>query len=168
MLEVHQGTPRFVSSEDGCNCRFDAILSDFECKERCVDDITYYDTDLVAHWWRTINFLIRVGRSGIVLNQDKLNARRSVDLTGFRISDEAIEPLPKYLDAIQDFPMPASTTDIHSWFGLINYAQLRDIVAPFKPILSPKVRFEWTPMLDVAFTASKQAIIHAIRRGMEI
>ncbi len=56
-----------------------------------------------------------------------------------------MKPLPKYLNAIQDFPMPASTTDIRSWFGLINqvanYAQLRDIVAPFKPFLSPKVHF---------------------------
>ncbi len=163
----------FVSSGDGYNRRFDAILSDFERKERCVDDTIHYDTDLAAHWWRTIDFLIRVGRSGIVLNPDKFRfARRSVDFAGFRISDEAIEPLPKYLDAIQGFPTPASTTDIRSWFGLVNqvanYAQLRDIMAPFKPFLSPKVRFEWTPMLDAAFTASKQAIIHAIRRGVEI
>ena len=31
----------FVSSGDGFNRRFDAILSDFERKERCVDDTAH-------------------------------------------------------------------------------------------------------------------------------
>lgn len=61
---------------------------------------------------------------------------------GLRVSDSTIEPLPKYLDAIRDFPTPTSTTDIRSWFGLVNqvanYAQLRDIMEPFKPFLSPR------------------------------
>jgi hypothetical protein len=163
----------FVSSGDGYNRRFDAILSDFDRKERCVDDTIHYDTSLEAHWWRTIDFLIRVGQSGIVLNPDKFRfARREVDFAGFRISDEAIEPLPKYLDAIRGFPTPKSITDIRSWFGLVNqlsnYAQLRDAMTPFKPYLSPKVRFEWTPALDEAFNTSKGAIVDAIRHGVEI
>ncbi|XP_059914686.1 uncharacterized protein LOC132462923 [Gadus macrocephalus] len=49
----------FLSSGDGYNHRFDAILSDFERKERCVDDTIHYDTDLEHHWWRTIDFLTR-------------------------------------------------------------------------------------------------------------
>lgn len=163
----------FLSSGDGYNRRFDAILSDFECKERCVDDTIHYDTDLEMHWWRTIQFLIRVGQSGIVLNPDKFRfARKTVDFAGFRISDTTIEPLPKYLDAIRDFPTPTCLTDIRSWFGLVNqvsnYAQLRDMMAPFKPYLSPKCKFEWTPELDTAFNASKISIVEAIRHGVEI
>ena len=77
----------FLSFGDGYNRRFDAILSDFERKERCVDDTIHYDTDLEHHWWRTIDFLTRVGRSGIVLNPDKFQfAERSVDFAGFRVS----------------------------------------------------------------------------------
>ena len=41
------------------------------------------------------------------------------DFSGFRVSDENIEPLSKYLDAIRDFPTPSSTTN-RSWFGLVN------------------------------------------------
>ena len=163
----------FLSSGDGYNRRFDAILTDFERKERCVDDTIHYDTDLREHWWRTIDFLILTGRSGIVLNPDKFCfAQRTVDFAGFCISDSSIEPLPKYLDAIRDFPRPTSITDIRSWFGLVNqvanYAQLRDIMAPFKPFLSPKHKFEWTSELDNAFQLSKSAIIDAIRLGVEI
>ena len=163
----------FLSSGDGYNRRFDAVLSTFERKERCVDDTIHYDSDLEQHWWRTIDFLTRVGQAGIVLNPDKFQfAERSVDFAGFRVSDSTIEPLPKYLDAIRDFPSPTSTTDIRSWFGLVNqvanYAQLRDIMEPFKPFLSPRCKFSWSPQLEEAFQSSKDAIISAIRQGVEI
>ena len=108
-----------------------------------------------------------------MLNPDKFQfAKRSVDFAGFRVSDSTIEPLPKYLDAIRDFPRLTSPTDIRSWFGLVNqvanYAQLRDVMAPFKPFLSPRCTFSWSAELEQAFQASKQAIIEAIRTGVEI
>ena len=110
---------------------------------------------------------------GIVLSPDKFQfAEKSVDFAGFRVSDSTIEPLPKYLDAIKDFPSPTSTTNIRSWFGLVNqvsnYAQLRDSMAPFKPFLSPCCKFSWSPELESTFQASKEAIIEAIRQGVEI
>jgi hypothetical protein len=95
-----------------------------------------------------------------------------VDFAGFRISELTIEPLPKYLDAIRDFPVPTFITDIRSWFGLVNqvahYAQLRDLMRPFKRFLSPKVEFQWSDEMESAFQASKLAIVDAIRRGVEI
>ena len=138
----------FLSSGDGYNRRFDAILSDFERKERCVDDVIYHDDDLRDHWWRTIHLLTRLGQTGVVLNPDKFQfAERAVEFAGFRITESSIEPLAKYLDAIREFPTLASTTDVRSWFGLVNqvgnYAQLRDLMAPFKPFLSPKISFYW-------------------------
>ncbi len=71
--------------------------------------------------------------AGIVLNTGKFQfAQRTVDFAGFRISETGVELLPKYLDAIRSFPTPKSTTDIRSWFGLVNqvshYAQLRHYV----------------------------------------
>ena len=120
-----------------------------------------------------MDFLTRVGRSGIVLNPDKFQfSERSADFAGFRVSEATIEPLPKYLDVIRDFPTPDSMTDIRSWFGLVNqvvnYAQLRDTMALFKPFLSPPCKFSWSPELEEAFQTSKQAIIGAIREGVEI
>ena len=41
-------------------------------------------------------------------------------------------------------------------------------MAPFKPFLSPKRKFEWNDNLDKAFARSKDAIIDAIRHGVEI
>ena len=99
------------------NRRLDAIMSNFERKERCVDDTVHYDEDLEEHWWRTIDFLTCVGQAEIVLNPDKFQfAEKTLDFAGFRVSETTIEPLPKYIDAIKVFPTPVSTTDICSWF----------------------------------------------------
>ena len=159
----------YLFSGDGYNRHFDAALAEFEPKERCVDDTVHFDTDLEVHWCRTIDFLTRVGHHAWYSTQF---AERSINFAGFRVSDSTIEPLPKYLDAIKDFPSPTSTRDIRSWFGLVNqvsnYAQLRDSVAPFKPFFSPRCQFSWSPELEAAIQASKAAIIAAIRQGVEI
>jgi len=169
-LRAPQG---FLSSGDGYNRRFDSILLDFERKERCVDDTIHFDESLATHWWRTIDFLTLVGQAGIVLNPEKFQfASKQVDFAGFRISDSSVEPLPKFLDAIREFPVPQSTTDIRSWFGLVNqvanYGQLRDTMTPFRPFLSPRCPFQWTPELEIAFQTSKDTIVESIRHGVEI
>ena len=78
-----------------------------------MDDTVHYDTDLEAHWWRTIELLTLLGQSGIVLNPDKFQfAMREIDFAGFRVTEDRVEVLPKYYSAIADFPTPTSTTDI--------------------------------------------------------
>ena len=167
-------TPQgYLSSGDCYNRRFDAILSDFQNKERCIDDTVHFDYDIAKHWWRTIEFLSIVGSSGVVLNPDKFQfCQRTVDFAGFRISEGGIEPLPKYTDAIKYFPTPTNRTDIKSWFGLVNqvgnYNQLRDIMAPFRPLLKAKSEFVWTDDLDKAFSQSREAIVKLIEKGVRI
>ena len=168
-----RGVQGYVSSGDAFNRRFDAILTDFPKKERLMDDTLHYDEDLEEHWWRTEQFLTTCASSGVVLNPDKFQfAQREVDFAGCRITEERIDPLPKFFNAIKDFPTPTNATDIKSWFGLVNqvatYAQLRDLMEPFRPFLSPKTRFQWTAELDAAFSSAKEAIIAAIRTGVEI
>ena len=163
----------FLSSGDGYNRRFSAILAGFERKQRCVDDTIHYDTDLETHWWRTIDFLTKVGQSGIILNPKKFQfCKKVVEFAGFRISPDSIEPLPRYIDAIKSFPTPKNSTDVRSWFGLINqvsnYAQLRSVLAPFRKFLSPKCKFQWSDELDDCFVKSKGVIIEAIKLGVQI
>ena len=163
----------FLSSGDGYNRRFDAILAEFDRKERIVDDTLFYDNELELHWWRTLEFLSTVGQASIVLNPAKFQfASRDVDFAGFRITDERIDPHPKFYSAIRDFPTPSCTSDIRSWFGMVNqvanYGQLREYMEPFRPFLSLRHPFEWTTELDKSFQSSKTAIINAIREGVEI
>ena len=160
---------------DAYNRRHASITAEVPRKETVVDDTCLYDEsgELEQHWCRMIDYLILCGKNGIILNPDKLQfARKTVDFAGFRISDSLIEPLPKYLDAIRDFPTPKSITDIRSWFGLVNqlsnYAHLRDMMQPFRQFLSPKTPFAWNEELQSCFEASKVAIIGAIKHGVTI
>ena len=153
----------FRPSGAGYNRQFDAILSHFERKERCVDDKCHYDDDLEAHWWRTIDLLSTCGAAG-------MGRERLISLTsGYQRTKS---PLPKYIDAIQSFPTPANTTDMRSWFGLINqvanYAQLRNALKMLRPIFSPKYKFFWTPVLKRAIEESEEVIVNAICKGVEI
>ena len=171
-LRAPQG---FASSGDGYNRRLDEITSDFPRYKRCVDDNCHYDDDqdLELHWWRTIDFLELMGKSGITLNPEKLQfCKKDVDFAGFRLSSTTISPLPKYLDSIRNFPTPKSITDVRAWFGLVNqvshYAQLRDLIEPFRKFLSPSVKFFWDGDLDRIFNDSKNAIVEMIKSGVEI
>ena len=165
----------YLSSGDGYNRRLDDILAHFTRLLRCVDDSLLHDSDkcIEEHWWRVIEFLEVTGKAGIVLNPEKFQfSEKSVDFAGFRITESTVEPLPKYLDAIREYPTPKIITDIRSWFGLVNqvsfYSQLRELMEPFRKFLSPKVKFEWTDELDQLFIKSKHEIVEAIKEGVKI
>ena len=65
----------------------------------------------------------------------------------------------------------SSPNRLWSRFGLFNqvahYAQLRDILAMFKPFLSPKRKFQWSYELN-KFSDSKTAITVPIRHWVKI
>ena len=148
---------------------------EFPRKERCMDDAAFWDEphDLAEHWWRNLKFLELCGTNGVVLNPEKFQcSRQQVDFAGFKITSTTVEPLSKYIDAILNFPTPSNLTDVRAWFGLTNqvahYAQLRELVEPMRPLLKKNSRFEWTDDLNTAFESSKQKIVEAIRKGVEI
>ena len=163
----------YLASGDGYTHRYDQILAEIPRKTKCVDDTAIWDDDLEQHWWRMMDYLELHGREGIVLNPKKFQfAQKDIDFAGFRITDNDVQPLPKYLESIRSFPKPKSIADIRAWFGLVNqvshYNKLIEIMAPFKPLLSPKTKFEWTQELELAFDNSKTELINAIKNGVRI
>ena len=164
-----------LCSGDAYNQRFATILADFTDKERCVDDTVFWDDDkdLERHWWRNIEFLELCGRNGVILNPLKFQCcLKAIAFAGFKVTASTVEPLPKFLDSIRNFPRPTKLIDIRGWFGLINqaahYAQLRDIVEPMRHFQRKNARFEWNAELEKSFQLSKEKIIEAIKEGVEI
>jgi hypothetical protein len=160
-------------SGDGYARRFDEVIADVERKTKCVDDTAQWDEDIETHWWRVVDFLYLCGRNGIILNFEKFQfSQREVDFAGFNVTETGIKPLEKYLRAISEFPTPTCTTDIRAWFGLVHqvshYNKLTDMLEPFKPFLSPKVKFKWSAELNDAFESSKIEIVNAIKDGVQI
>ena len=148
------------------------MITDIPRKTKCVDDTLLWDRNLESHWWRMINFLELLGKNGIVLNENKFQfAQKDVEFAGFHITEKGIQPLDKFLKAIRDFPTPTRVTDIRSWFALVHqvahYNQVTNIMAHFKPLLSPSTKFLWTDELETAFQQSKKEIVNAIINGVQ-
>ena len=167
----------FLASGDAYTHRYDMIVADVPRLLKVVDDSLIHDDldDRQQHWWRVIDYLELCGNNGVILNPEPNKfqfAAEEVNFTAFHVSGTGVKPLPKYLDAIRTFPRPSNITDVRAWFGLVNqvahYGQLVDLMAPFKPLLSPKSQFQWSEPLEEAFQQSKLAIITAIAHGVEI
>ena len=78
--------------------------------------------------------------------------------------------LVRLLQLSKIFPLP-QTTDIRSWFGLVNqvayaFAQSKTM-APFREFLSSKTRkFLWDSTMDEIFRKSKEEIISLVNDGV--
>ena len=163
----------FLASGDGYNQRYGRLIEDMERTTRCVDDLAMWDEDLEGHWWRVIRYVDRIAKNGIIISAKKFEfCEKEIEFAGFLITENEVKPLPKHLDAVAKFPRPTNITDMRSFFGLIcqlaHNAKLCGLMAPFKPFLSPKVRFQWTEELEVAFIQAKKEIVAAIKEGVEI
>jgi hypothetical protein len=113
-----------------------------------------------------------ISKNGIILNLEKFQfCAEEIEFAGFRVTNDGVLPLGKYLDSIRNFCRPENITDICSYFGLVNqvahYAKLKDIMVPFQVLLTPKTKFFWNDELEQAFAASKLEIVEAIKTGLQ-
>ena len=96
----------------------------------------------------------------------------TVEFAGFEISPTDVRPSQRYVRAITDFHTPKNLTDVRSWFGLVNqvsYAfSMADRMQPFRNLLKPDIRFEWTDELQKLFDESKHVITNEIEKGVTI
>lgn len=163
----------YIASGDGYTRRFDEIVADVPNKVKCIDDALLWSDSLEEAFHHIVQWLDICGRNGITLNPSKFQfAKQSVEFAGFLVTPNSVQPCPRFLEAIEHFPTPKSVTDVRSWFGLINQVAYAfasaDHMLPFRDILKPNNKFEWTDELEKIFQESKKVIIKEIRHGVEI
>ena len=160
-------------SGDGYNERLDAITSEFRDHVRCVDDTAMWAPDISTHFLQVSKFLDLCARNGIILNKEKFQfCQDTVLFAGLKVSKSSVMPSDKLLDSIKNFPVPKDISGARAWFGLVNqgaYAfAMTEEMAPFRHLLKPKTKFEWTEELDRAFQLSKENIVNKIKQGVEL
>ena len=163
----------YISSGDGYSRRYDEIVAEIPNKTKCIDDTVMWSPTIEESFHQAANWLDVCGRNGITLNPDKfVFAEDDVEFAGFQITKDSVKPGKKYSDAITNFPQPKTITDVRSWFGLINqvsYAfSMTKVMLPFRKLLKPNTRFEWTEELEKAFQKSKKVIVREIKEGVRI
>ena len=162
----------YLASGDGLNQRYDAILTNFLNKERCVDDTcTYSDTILDA--FKDMYRLLQVcAENGVILNPEKFQfCLKEVEFAGLTITQDSIKPSKKLIDSILNFPNPTNISDARAWFGLVeqgSWAFSRaKIMGPYRHLLRPKNKFHWNDELTQLFQLSKKEIVRQITLGVK-
>lgn len=163
----------YIASGDGYTRRFDEIIAGFPRKVKCIDDALLWSSTIEEAFHHAVEWLNLCGQNGIVLNPSKFTfCKQSVEFAGFLINSNTVQPCARFLEAIEHFPTPKSVTDVRSWFGLINQASYAfasaERMRPFRDLLKPANKFEWSDELERIFQDSKNSIINEIRTGVEI
>ena len=169
----------YGSSNDGYTIRTDDILASVPGKpeendyEKIVDDVIQWSEDIETAFHRVCAMLSHCSKAGMVFSPSKfVFAAIEVEYAGFLVGSDSIGPTPKYIQSILDFPTPKNISNIRSWYGLINqvaFAFSKGVVmAPFRELLKPAVKFEWTSLLDKAFRDSKLEIVRLVKDGVKM
>ena len=163
----------YISSGDGYTRRFDEIASDFPNKIKVIDDSLLWADNLEESFHQTAKWLDLCARNGIVLNPDKFEfGADTVEFAGFEITSTSVRPNKKIIKAIMGFPTPKNLTDVRSWFGLVNQVaytfSMTAFMEPFRLLLTPKIRFQWSDELQEIFNESKLQIVSEIENGVRI
>jgi cleavage and polyadenylation specificity factor subunit 1 len=136
---------------------------------------TYLDDHLIAS--RTLEeHLVHLGEffqvlqtNGLTINPAKcVFAATALKFLGHLVNEKGIQPLPRHLTAIQEFPPPTDLKQLQRYLGMVNFYRrflpgIARVLQPLTDLLrgSPKV-LTWPPEAAVAFAASKQALVSAV------
>ncbi len=163
----------FLASGDGYTQRFDSIIADFEDKVKCVDDTCMWSDSIEESFFQACRWLDLCARHGITLVPKKFQfAQDNVDFAGLVVTLLKIKPCKKFLDSILQFPTPKDISGARAWFGLVNQGAYAFSMAkgmkPFRELLKPSNKFEWTEELADAFEKSKAKIVEAMKEGVRL
>ncbi len=146
----------------------DSVLGGLPFAFVYLDDILVASTDEESHRRHLQAVFSVLQQNGLIINPEKcLLACSTVDFLGHRLSASGIGPLPSRVQAITEFPRPATVKQLQAFLGLFNfYCQFipaaDKVVFPLTRALrgGPKgsTILAWTPAMAAAFLAARGAL----------
>ena len=161
----------YMASGDAYTHRYDLITRDVRNMKRVIDDTLLYSEDLEKAYYQVAEYLVLVGRNGIILNPDKFSfGCDEVNWAGFRLTKDKVLPLEEHVEAIRNFPTPVNVTDMRSYWALVNqvshYYAASPKLAPFRELLKKNVKWYWDDVLQDIFEESRAVIAEEIIKGI--
>ena len=147
--------------------RMDKVIIGLPGVAKCMDDFFIYASTPEEHNRRLRLFLQRIKEHGITLNIDKCYFRQTeVVFLGHKVSQHGVQPLREKLDAISDFPIPTSITELRSFLGMAQQVarftpEFATTAEPLRGLLSTKNTWIWTPLHNESFNAIKTLLSSA-------
>ena len=161
----------YMASGDAYTHRYDLITRDVRNMKRVIDDTLLYSEDLEKAYYQVAEYLVLVGRNGIILNPDKFSfGCDEVNWAGVRLTKDKVLPLEEHVEAIRNFPTPVNVTDMRSYWALVNqvshYYAASPKLAPFRELLKKNVKWYWDDVLQDIFEESRAVIADEIIKGI--
>ena len=135
-----------------------------------LDDILIASEDRHQHLRDLTELFGRLEDHGLVIKCTKcVLGVSSIDFLGHYVYAKCIVPLPEKVCAIRDFPRPSTVKGIQKFPGMLNFyhrfiPHVAEILVPMHAVLAGRKRLAslvWTPEMENAFTASKNALADA-------
>jgi hypothetical protein len=133
-----------------------------------LDDIFVASPAEKTHWLHLQAVFSVLQQNSLIVNPEKcLLACSTVDFLGHRLSASGIGPLPSRVQAIAEFPRPATVKQLQAFLGLFNFYRrfipaAAKVVRPLTGALrgGPKgtATLSWTPAMATVFLAARGAL----------
>ena len=154
-----------ISAGDEHNRRGDEALAGMSNVRKIVEDIVIYDKEPgKVHEERVREVIRRCGEAGITLGRKKCKyAQPTAEWCGYSLSKEGYTVTSSLVNALSEFPVPTSRTDVRSFLGMVQQfeaftPEIAELSAPLRSLLSPKVQFLWTSHQQKSFEDLIQAL----------
>ena len=132
-----------------------------------LDDMIIYASSFDEHISRLTSVLERLSAANLKVRPSKCNLlQRRVTFLGYVVSSEGLATDPEKIKAVQDWPTPASVTEIRAFVGLCSYYRkfisgFAQIAAPLHELTKKNARFRWSPSQEDAFQELKSRLTSA-------
>ena len=108
-------------------------------------------------------FFAACNANNITLNTKKIQIGAEVIFAGYKINSEGYQIDPALTEALKNFPIPTSQTDVRSFLGLVNQicnftTEIAELMTPFKELLKKGSAFVWTDELQLAFEKAREQL----------
>ncbi len=135
-----------------------------------LDDILIASSNRTEHLNNLRTLFDRLSKHGLVLNPDKCKfGLPSIDFLGHKVNSKGIVPLPGKVEAIRQFPRPATIKGLQEFMGMVNFyhrfipSAARLMQPLYQATASGKAKqpLNWTSKMAAAFEDSKAALARA-------
>ena len=126
-----------------------------------LDDNIIFSSTPEEHLERLRLVFERFRAHNLKINPDKCDFfRKKVQFLGHILSKDGLEVDPSKIEAVQNFPVPRSQTEVVSFLGLASYyrrfvPKFAEIARPSHKASETSTKFEWTPEAQDAFESLK-------------
>ena len=143
------------------------VLSGLSGCEAYLDDILVYSSTWDEHM-RTLRAVFgRLGEASLTLNLAKCEfGQATVMYLGKIVGRGQVKPVHSKVEAILSFPPPVTRRGLMRFLGMAGYYRsfcknFSAVAAPLTDLLSPKVRYKWSPSCQHSFDSVKALLTNA-------